>query len=260
MGGRRAVVITHADLMEPDSAAPESAAPDECGRRRFGGFKRLSLLLSAALGTIVTLVGVSVTGVIAPATDQATTQPNGAGTGAVAVATVGLQLAPSDGASCGPFSDDLSSGLHAASNLQPEDGSGVGTTTASFCIKNVGTAPATVAVSALELSDVELDCTGDEATLDATCGGGGPGELGPHLSVEFLSVACDVTPGGWASPRVALTSLAGAPIQIGPGPFPPGGVGCFQARVTYQPASPDAATAAQSDQTTWKYAFDGAQS
>lgn len=95
----------------------------------------------------------------------------------------------------------------------------------SVCLRNDGSAPGRVVMSALVLEDVEMGvCDEDEAFVDSTCTDGGPGELSEvlHLAAYKNHIShtsdthCDMGPAGnrrlpfatWATPSVIETSLA----------------------------------------------------
>ena len=212
--------------------------------------RRRVLLTSAVLGSIVTLLGF--TGLIAPFTDRATTGTNSIETGARAK-EVDLQLALRADGACGAFTDDLTTGLISATDAQP---GGPPLSGSQVCLKNAGSSAAAVTVSALNLTDVDTGCTGDEVVLDTTCGGNAAGELAPHVNVGFLPIDCasSLLLGGGSSS--ALGGLANYPVDTDLGP---GEVVCLATNLSYAPASADDATRAQSDRVTWQFAFDGAQ-
>jgi hypothetical protein len=222
--------------------------------------RRRVLLTIAGLGSVVALLGL--TGLIAPFTDRATTGTNSIESGERAK-EVDLQLAlfdPSMTPFCGPFTDDLATGLISASNVQPGD-STLGTTGPGVCVKNAGASNASVAITALDVSDVDTACTGDEAAVDTTCGNGGAGELSPHLVIGFHDAAgflggeCTAPPPipGVASPLDVLAATSTQMFALAPGQ-----VACLRSSWAYQPTTASDAAVAQTDQATWRFAFDGA--
>jgi hypothetical protein len=221
--------------------------------------RRRVLLTIAGLGSVVALLGLA--GLIAPFTDRATTGTNSIESGERAK-EVDLQLASADlstaPTSCGPFTDDLATGLISVSNVQPSSGSGV----TGVCVKNGGSSTTSVAFTALDLADVDTACTGDEAAVDPSCGNGGAGELSPQLFVGFNPIECEtgLPMGIVAQNRLDVLATTSSPLTSGfTGSLAPGQVACFESRWSYVPTTADAPTVAQTDQSTWRFAFDGAQ-
>lgn len=215
--------------------------------------RRRVLVTIAALGGVVTLLGL--TGLIAPNTDRAQTGTNRANSSEVPV-TIDLQLATLDGVTgCGPFSDDLTSGLHSVTDFQPGMSH-----QAFFCIRNVGTGTASLSASTVNVRNTELACTGDEALYDATCVPGQSGELSRWLTVGFSRIIdCQAAwSGTWVNSTVER-------MQTTPAAFDASwnlradDTKCFAADLRYDPSTPSASQqAAQTDEVTWQYAFDGA--
>jgi hypothetical protein len=221
--------------------------------------RRRVLLAIAGLGSVVTLLGLA--GLIAPFTDRATTGANSIESGARA-REVDLQLASDlGGGQCSLFSDDLTTGLISASNVQPATvGSG-----ARACLRNAGSSTASVTFTALDVSDVDTACTGDEAVIDTSCGNGGAGELSSQLSVGFEPINCnDGQPQAvFAESRLDLLATTSSPLLRSDGSavaLAPGEVACFEARWVYFPATTDDATVSQTDLATWRFVFDGTTS
>jgi hypothetical protein len=141
-------------------------------------------------------------------------------------------------------------------------GSGTG-----VCVRNAGSSTVSVTFTALDLTDVDTACTGDEAVVDTSCGNGGAGELSPQLSVGFMPTECETgLPTGVAAvlrldvlarpgSSTALPSgVDGSPLVLAQGE-----TACFDSRWSYGPTTADAPTVAQTDQATWRFAFDGTQ-
>lgn len=221
--------------------------------------RRRSLLTIAGLGSVVTLLGLA--GLIAPFTDRATTGANSIESGARAK-EVDLQLASFEQnptpQPCGSFSDDLTTGLLSASNVQPNQISGP-TEATGVCVKNVGSSTVSVGFTALDLSDVDTECTGDEPAVDASCGNGGAGELSPQLNVGFAVKECVTgVPSSSVAQRLSvLTTTPPVALVV----LVPGQVACLGPSWRYDPVAGDldGTTEAQTDQATWRFAFDGAQ-
>jgi hypothetical protein len=112
-------------------------------------------------------------------------------------------------------------------------------------------------MSVIDLADVETGCTGDEAAAgDTTCGADATppvGELSSALSAGLIRVDCvtreliqshgsgHLAGGVWSVGTLAVHELA-----------------CYSIEVRYGlDATSDTQQKAQSDQTTWRFAFDG---
>lgn len=235
-----------------------------------GGSPMTRPLLRAVmvLGVIVTLV--SGTGLFAVFSDRATTGTNDVSSGELAHAA-DLQVANAqvinNSVACDTFGEDLATGIFSVSDLQPSAGEEY---PAHLCLRNVGSETLQLTVSAIDLADADIACTGDEAASgDITCGevGGVPqlGELSTLINVNILDLDCGsatyVTESGWSS--LAGLSQSPAPFvaasAAGTGvPLAPGATGCISLRLRY----PDSASSvdiqvAQSDQVQWRFAFDG---
>jgi hypothetical protein len=225
--------------------------------------RRRVLLTIAGLGSVVALLGLA--GLIAPFTDRATTGPNSIESGERA-REVDLQLAskdPSTPVPCGQFTNDLATGLISVSSVQPSTGGSGGT---GVCVKNAGSSTTSVSFTALDLSDVDTACTGDEAAVDiGSCGNGAAGELSPQLTVGFQPTECETGLPVGVSNSLRLDVLATTSSPL-PGALTgsalalaPGETACFDSRWSYGPTTADAPTVAQTDQATWRFAFDGTQ-
>lgn len=145
--------------------------------------RRSTLLTLMALGAVITLIGGS--GLFAALVDTATTGTNSVSSRSLAP-VADLQIAsgsrPGDAGPiiCGDFTENLTTGLYTISDLQPT------TEHLRFvCLRNAGSAQVTVSVAVVELANVDVECTGDEAEYDPTCGGNGAGELGALAKVSF---------------------------------------------------------------------------
>jgi hypothetical protein len=206
---------------------------------------------SSACITVLALVfavtGLSVTGVFAPVTDSVQTGDNYIETGALAAAA-NVQLSAS--LDCSGATDNLAS---APFDLVTPGGelseSGV-----YLCLRNAGSSPVSLSVQVTALSDIDVDCTGDEAAVDLTCGLGQAGELGDLVSNFLRLVTCDSSsPVGDPVGTAALTALDDAPSSFGYA-VPVGTDVCVAINLQYHPSGPEA-QAAQSDQVTWRYTF-----
>ena len=219
-----------------------------------------------ALGIVVSFV--SGAGVFAVFTDQATTGSNSVVSGALASAA-DLQLATATPnvvggtettlVTCGTFVDDLATGLISVTDAAPS----VNYLQRSyFCLKNAGTAAIGVRWSVTDLADVETGCTGDEATVDTGCGIAAgtayDGELSQALKIRLSNWNCTtgVSDGDILAGFENLTQPGGVPIQ-GDLTLGPGDIYCGSVEVLYlEDTGVDIVQAAQSDQVTWRFAFD----
>lgn len=216
--------------------------------------QRQLLRVVLVLGVLVTLVGG--TGLYAVFSDQASTGTNQVDSGAVAraadlqIATGHLSPGPVD---CGTFVEDLTVGVITMTDAQPGS-----VTNGTFCLKNAGTASLGVTMTASNIVNIELDCSGDEASVDDTCDAGRAGELSPNLVVvvtEALCASSDPT----NSSSSALDDLVGAPIILRGGTaIGPGATYCGYWTVIYPDSTkPDLVQLAQTDRATWAFTFVG---
>jgi hypothetical protein len=206
--------------------------------------------VALALGTSVSLLG---GGIFAVFTDRATTGQNDASTRAEArAADVRLATAVFAGGvyQCGAFVDDLATGVISATDLAPDFGTGT-----RLCLRNEGSAPVSAAWSVIELVDLDVACTGDEAAAgDATCGGNQLGEASGALRTFIGRQDCG-TDSPLASFATTLASAAQGPTALpGDAPLAPGETACIALTVSYTPDGAQQLT--QSDKATWRYAFD----
>jgi hypothetical protein len=219
--------------------------------RKGAGARRPVLLTVIGLGAVITLV--SVNGMFALFTDRATTGANQVSSPPEA-ASADIQIAAgtrdiSDNTiACGTFAEDLITGIITVTDLAPSDPIG---TSAVVCLRNVGSRSVDLTVSAIELVDSDTACTGDEAVLDTTCGGDGPGELSAVLTVFTFQYDC-VGFGSYHGPFNLANSQSTA---FGLTSMPAGTDLCLEFNVVNQ-AQGDMITISQSDTTMWRFAFD----
>jgi hypothetical protein len=211
------------------------------------------LLSVIALGAVVTLMGAA--GIFAVFTDRATTGTNTVSSGErPRAADLKIAVANQTLSDCQNFTDDLATGLVSMSNAQPGSGA-----SKYVCLRNAGASSLIVSLSALDLTNSEDGCTGDEqAAGDQTCGTG-EGELGNELYVYANQIPCE---GGVGSPTVSnwLSSLAGGQT-LALGTLSPNEQGCYYIETAYPGNTPDGdAQKAQSDTATWRFAFDATTS
>jgi hypothetical protein len=218
------------------------------GSRR--GVRRPVLLTVMALGAVMTLTAVN--GVFAVFTDRATTGTNSASSRAEA-RSADIQIAHGTldifdlTVACGTYAEDLATGIITVTDMAPTGSTAAGV----VCLRNVGSRAVDLTVSAIDLVDTDDDCTGDEGSIDLTCGDDQEGELSPALLVALDSFDC-VGSGNLAGTG-NLATMQTTPIELSE--LAAGAVECFQFRVDRQ-AQGDAITTSQSDTTTWKFAFD----
>ena len=199
------------------------------------------------LGALICLIGG--TGLFAALTDTARTGTNSVDSGALA-ASADIQLATatySPPVNCGTFSDDLATGFFTASDVAPNYNSQV----EYFCIRNVGSQSVNLSALVDELTDVDFDCTGDEAIYDPSCGSDQLGELSSVMWPQYRIIDCTTS-----EPIVQELSLydnVSTPVDLGS--LGVGDSGCFSAQLSYPPSSNELVQAAQSDQATWRFMF-----
>jgi hypothetical protein len=217
---------------------------------------RNPLRIVIVLGVLITLLGG--TGIFAVFSDRATTGSNDVTSSALGRAAdllIAVDPTPHDPQSsppfdCGTFSDDLATGLFSfTTNMSNGNG-------ANVCLRNAGTADADLTMTAIDLTDLDVDCTGDEAAFgDTTCGNNDVGELSPFLFVNATVYEC--SGGGSLSGlggSASLSALASSTISLGS--LPVGQDRCVVLQVIGSASGADAQIA-QSDQSTWRFAFDG---
>ena len=232
---------------------------------------RHSLRIIVVLGLLITIVGG--TGVFATFSDRATIDDNSAISGSrPKAADLRIELASVDPTTeqitCEtptgktPFEDDnLTTALYSATDVQPNTNLGEH----YICLKNVGSSPLALTASVIDLTDLDIDCTGDEAAAgDTTCGLNPTqqpqaGELSPLLYVEFDEGMCAT--GGFLPPVEAPSALSSTTaVAFAQQPLQAGDVECLRIDVAYPTPTPTNALLAQSDQVTWRFAFDGVAS
>ncbi len=216
-------------------------------RRRRG--RRSVLLTIMTLGAVVSLTAAN--GVFAVFTDRATTGTNSAGSRGEN-RSADIQIAEGgftgDVVSCSTFVEDLATGIITATDMVPL-GNGVH---AYICLKNVGSRSVDVTASAIDVVDTDNACTGDEASLDTTCGDDQAGELSGHLQVFLTSRVCGEL-GGESLGNTNLALMTSTPFALFS--IAPGATNCLELEVDDQ-AQQDDVTISQSDTSTWKFAFD----
>jgi len=225
---------------------------------------RHSLRIIMVLGALVTLVGG--TGIFAVFTDRATAGDNAVTSGTrpksadlriePAVLVGGTFVCDADADGILWENEDTATAQFTVTDAQPGNSLG----DAYICLKNVGSAVLGLTASAIDLVDVEAECTGDEAAAgDTTCGVDGVsgvpqvGELSRLLTVTADRVECTAAEPPSESP-VALDAYSAVNFDG----LAPDGITCFWIQMAYPTPATDAdAQVAQSDTVTWRFAFDG---
>ena len=215
--------------------------------------RRSILLTFLALGAVLTAIGG--TGLFAALSDTARTGTNSVRTASLP-GSADLQLATattSSGATvCGTFSEDLTTGLFTATDVK----AGTFQPMRSFCLKNLGSRTVTVSAMVESLTDVDVDCTGDEAASgDTTCGTNQAGELSALVNLQYLVTDCNAqTILNSPPPNGKLNTMTTAkPL----GTLAPNAVGCYRADLFYPDDGSVNVQKAQSDEITWRFAFTG---
>jgi hypothetical protein len=149
---------------------------------------------------------------------------------------------------CGTFADTLPA-LVTATDVAAD------TTIAdlSICIRNAGTADGVLAFGADELQDIDTGCTGDENTVDASCGGGSVGELSARLIQRIGTNDCRGVPATTPTWDRSLAQFAASPVVLTTR-LMKGKQLCAHLVMRYEPTAASA-VGAQSDRATWRYAF-----
>lgn len=225
---------------------------------------RRLLVMVMSLGLIVTAVGF--TGIYAVLADRAKTGDFIVNSGErptavdLKIATTGV-LGECDAED---FVEDVEGVQFSTAFVQPTGW----TTGVPVCIWNAGSAGLEVHALATDVTDVDSDCTNDEADYDdGTCGGDQQGELAPVIDVGmWVLTGCD--PASMSlSGSASVATLAAYEPQAGtfegwdPGLLAPDEIRCMRISLSY-PTIGDGTTEteaqlAQSDTLTWRIAFDG---
>jgi hypothetical protein len=182
---------------------------------------RKSRVVVVAVVTTALLLGASIVGAISTFEDVALWGADGGHHVSTPARprVVDLQIAigsEEDGL-CGTYSDNATTPVIQAT-LEPPISSG-----RMVCLRNAGATrdkPINVKASFTKVSDVDTDCTGQEADFDTTCGNNGVGEAGPLLVPRYYEVDCDtgnaLTPftnfGPLSQPVNELTFITNQPL------------------------------------------------
>jgi hypothetical protein len=164
-------------------------------------------------------------------------------------ARVDLRVGLHDGSGCEADSHALPV-MVSVTDVEP----GTATGPAIVCARSKGAADTRLTLAVTEMQDAEVGCTGDEAGVDSTCGGGQAGELARHLTVRLaVQPRCR---GSFGPVRiVAFTELATTAHVVTP-VMKSNQLDCVSLSLAYAPVSAEDAAAAQTDRVRWRYAFD----
>ena len=208
-----------------------------------GARRRRPLLISlSALGTVTALLGG--VGIFADAFDRSTTGQNSIETSAYEELDLQMAAVDADG-QCGTFSDDLATGV-----ITME--SGEETALADVCLRNIGERSGSVRMGLLDLVDSDPACSGEEGTIDPTCGGDQQGELSEVATTA--ASGCRTDPYGFATGALTFDALASGGTELADLAAGETLVVCLGASsITDDPLQ---RRLSQTDRLTWRYAFD----
>lgn len=149
---------------------------------------------------------------------------------------------------CGPFADHLPP-------IVIESGVAVGDRIGdvTICVRNRGDGDATLLLHVIELVDVDVGCTGDEALVDVSCGAAGWGELSDSLLQRVGIGSCRQNPAFKSKWNRSLAELADRPLVL-TGDLDDDERVCVRLQLRYV-GGPDDGVVTQSDRTTWRYSF-----
>lgn len=220
---------------------------------------RRLLATTMALGLVVTAMGF--TGIYAVFTDRATTGATG-GNSAPLPGAADIEIArTSSGVICPAedYHDDLVGALIQWSDAKPGDE----LSTHWFCVKNVGVATVDVTLTAIDVANSDIDCTGDEEAAGDTSCGSGLGELHAVVYVDTQLVDCATGAGAGGINQTNLAGLSSGTQPVTSTSMAPGDVVCVKIRAFYPAVgagtSLTLAELAQSDAISWRFAFDATE-
>lgn len=160
-----------------------------------------------------------------------------------------VEVAIRDGAKCRQFADQLPA-LFSVAGIQPTQR----TPGVDLCVRNRGRMDARLTLAIFERVETEAGCTGDEPSVDVTCGAGQAGELGRNL-VLITTTQPDCKGPTGPSVEVNLVNLESIPFLLNP-LLRTNRTDCVGLQIEHRPISSEAAAAAQTDRVTWRFAFD----
>jgi hypothetical protein len=161
-----------------------------------------------------------------------------------------LQAAVFSGGGCGAFGDSLPV-LVTRANIRP----GEIASDVSVCLKVIGADGRDVSLTVIELVELDISCTGDERTLDRSCGGLARGELAASLVQRVGVSPCAAAPPP-TDPALErrLPILRDEALTLMTR-LRRGELACVRLVLVYEVTGPPAAVVSQSDRVTWRYAF-----
>jgi hypothetical protein len=161
-----------------------------------------------------------------------------------------LQAAVFTGGDCGTFGDSLPV-LVTRANIRP----GEIAADVSVCLKVIGVDGRQLSLTVGELVELDVSCTGDERTLDRSCGGLARGELAASLVQQVGVAPCAATPPP-SNPALErrLPTLRDSPLTVMT-QLRRGDLACVRLILVYQVTGPTQAVVSQSDRVTWRYVF-----
>ena len=216
---------------------------------------RHSLSTVMALGAVISLLGGA--GLFAVFTDRAITGQNSVIAGEQphfeALQLASAELTPDQSVACGTYADDLSTPLVTLTNAQPSEFS-----PQLVCIANLGSFDLSLSATVIDLLESETGCTGDEGAFDPTCGIGEAGELATVLRATAGGIDCATSIAGPYTANLLGPLAAGASLSLGS--LTAGSTACYLIGAWYPTwADPTDVQIAQSDQVSWRFAFDGTE-
>lgn len=129
----------------------------------------------------------------------------------------------------------------------------------SYCIQNNGASPMEFRTAVQDVVDTDVECTGDEAAFDETCGPGPegqprPGELMDSLVLTYFTGNCQLDLKGQmqvGTPHLLIDEV-GQPLLLGS--LPPVSFTCFEVVLSLDPTAE--LQAVQSDTVTWRFRWE----
>lgn len=160
-----------------------------------------------------------------------------------------IEVAVREGGKCRMFAENLPA-LFSGAGIQP----GERAPRVDVCVRNRGRMDARLTLAIFERVEAETGCTGDEPSVDVTCGAAQAGELGRNL-VLILTTQPDCKGPAGTPVEVNLITLESAPAVLSP-TLRSNRTDCVGLQVEHRPTSDEATAAAQTDTVTWRFAFD----
>lgn len=158
-----------------------------------------------------------------------------------------LKVAIRTDAGCGPFEDSLPPVI--------ADTATAGATVAdvTLCVQSVDATGRSLTLGVEELVDLDAACTGDEASVDASCGADGVGELSGSLVQLLGAEPCRRNPRPDTEWQRSLPELSATPLQL-TRRLHEDRLFCVRLVLRYEPDD-EARVTSQSDRTSWRYSF-----